>query len=71
MCDLTCVSCKVVMKRAYLYCYQCNKDMDKLNDCKGFKVNGDPCTLKTTGHACKYHCVKIVPGNCPQFMDDE
>lgn len=57
--NLRCVSCGKNMSKHYLYCFTCHRDLEKLNDCKGIKINGDPCMLKTTGLACIYHCKKI------------
>lgn len=61
--NLRCVSCGNSMSKHYLYCYSCNKNLGELNECKGKKVNGDPCRLKTTGHGCIYHCKKIIMKN--------
>lgn len=51
----SCVSCKVIIKEGFTYCYNCNKQLDKLNTCKGITLNQTPCKLKCTGEYCKYH----------------
>lgn len=28
---------------------------------KGIKTDGTPCSLKTVGYVCKFHCTKVVP----------
>ena len=57
--NLRCVSCGKNMSKHYLYCYNCFNKLDALDYCKGVKVNGDPCMLKSSGHCCIYHCKKL------------
>jgi hypothetical protein len=55
----SCVSCHGKLTKAYVYCFNCNKKLDTLNQCNGKKVNGEQCKLKTTEIFCKYHSKQI------------
>lgn len=56
--NLRCISCGKEMSKHYLYCFKCNRDKETLEACKGTKVNGDQCTIRTNQKYCIYHVPK-------------
>ena len=57
----SCVSCQVPIKKEFMYCFQCYKSLDNLNQCQGVTANKTKCQLKCVGHGCLFHCQQIKP----------